>query len=269
MNRMEALSNRATDAASGSELDLDSLWEAYTVSRDEALRNRLLLHYLPLSRMIARHIHSRMPTSVELDDLAQAAIFGLRAAIASFDSGRGIRFEHYCGPRVRGAVLDHLRSLDWAPRMLRSRVQRVREMAQQIEMETGTEATDEQVSSALNMPLDELQSLRGEMAAPVRLRITSGESDDEHAVNLEMLPDKGNADPLLDAQRADLREFLVKGLSPAERQVLLLYYYDNLNLREIGETLNLCESRVSQIHHAVIKRLRERMHRIGGTSIED
>lgn len=272
MFRMDALDDtqaRLPDAP----LDLPNTWQAYVVSRDEALRNRLLIHYLPLSRMIARHVHSRLPADVELDDLAQAAILGLRSAIATFNPDRGISFEHYCGPRVRGAVLDHLRSLDWAPRMLRSRVQRMKHMIRQIEMETGAPPTDEQLSSALNLPAEEFQSLQSELAGPVRLRLTTspnGENGPESgAVNLDLLPDRTAFDPLREAQRADLREFLVRGLSSVERQVLLLYYYENQSLREIGEALNLCESRVSQIHIAVINRLRERMHRIGGTSVDD
>src|SRR3954447_20034629 len=107
--------NRSCQSANCDPAALADLWEAYRVSRDEALRNRLLVHYLPLSKMIARHMQSRMPASVELDDLAQAAILGMRSAIATFDSARGIPFENYCGPRVRGAVLDYFRSLDWAP----------------------------------------------------------------------------------------------------------------------------------------------------------
>ncbi|HVT80451.1 MAG TPA: FliA/WhiG family RNA polymerase sigma factor [Phycisphaerae bacterium] len=245
------------------------MWDAYTVSRDESLRNRLLLHYLPLSRTIARHMHNKMPAAVELDDLAQAAILGMRAAIATYDPSRGIPFENYCGPRVRGAVLDHLRSLDWTPRMLRSRVTRMQEMIRQMEAATGTVPTDEQLSNALNMPLGDLQELRGEIIAPpVRIRTTQ-DDDCEHAVNLEMMPDTHGESPVRDAQRTDLKEFLTRGLSGTERQILMLYYYENMSLREIGETLGLCESRVSQIHLAVIKRLRERMHRIGGPSLED
>src|SRR3954470_6057015 len=130
MNRIDALkldstSSRGTQVTKTGDLDLESLWDAYRVSRDETLRNRLLVQYLPLSQTIARHMHSRMPATIELDDLSQAAILGMRSAIATFDPSRGIPFENYCGPRVRGAVLDHLRSLDWAPRMLRSRVQRL------------------------------------------------------------------------------------------------------------------------------------------------
>ncbi len=251
------------------ELDLAGLWQAYAVSRDEKLRNQLLLHYLPISRTIARHIHGRMPGGVEVDDLTQAAALGLRSAIASFDSSRGIPFEHYCGPRVRGAVLDHLRSLDWAPRMLRSRVHRIQEMSRQLEMETGNKPTEDQISFALKMPLEELQGLRSDLCSPVRIRVSNTENDQQHAVNLDLLPDRGGLSPLEEAQRVDLRDFLVRGLSSVERQVILLYYYDSLNLREIGDALHLCESRVSQIHLAVIKRLRERMHRIGGTSVED
>ena len=280
MNRIEAFTEERLAPAngttrsraygqSGQDADLATLWEAYSVTRDEALRNRLLVRYLPLSKMIARHMQTRMPASVELDDLAQAAILGMRSAIATFDPSRGIPFENYCGPRVRGAVLDYLRSLDWAPRMWRSRVNRVQEMVRQLEMTTGTMPTDDQVSAALGMPMEELQTIRGDMIPPpVQIR-TSSDRDSEHSVNLEFLPDHNEVNPVHEAQRADLREFLVRGLSETERRVVILYYYENLSLREIGATLNLCESRVSQIHHAVIKRLRERMHRIGGSSVED
>jgi len=274
MNRTEAMSQVKEIAVSGkaggeTSLDLASLWQAYQVSRDESLRNQLLVHYLPLSRMIARHMHSRMPAAVEYDDLAQAAALGMRSAIATYDPSRGIPFENYCGPRVRGAVLDHLRSLDWAPRMLRSRVQRVQEMVRQFEMSSGQTPTDEQLAGALQMPLDELQQIKGEMVPPpVRIRITQGD-DEDNSVNLDLLPDHSEDDPLKVAQKADLREFLTRGLSTSERRIVILYYYENLSLREIGEAIGLCESRVSQIHQAVIKRLRERMHRIGGASIDD
>ncbi len=273
MNRMEVLNAAAQGTvrpiAMESELDLASLWQAYQVSRDETLRNRLLVHYLPLSKMIARHMHGRMPAAVEFDDLAQAAILGMRSAIATFDRSRGIPFENYCGPRVRGAVLDHLRSLDWAPRMLRSRVGRVPEKVRQLEMTHGQAPTDEQLSTALNMPLEELQTVRGEMVPPpVRIRVTQTDNE-ESAVNLDLLPDAAADDPLREAQKADLREFLTRGLSASERKLIILYYYENLSLREIGGVLGLCESRVSQIHLAVIKRLRERMHRIGGPSINE
>jgi RNA polymerase sigma factor FliA len=270
MNRIDALNlDTCYDSPSTAQLDLENLWYAYRVSRDETLRNRLLVHYLPLSQSIARHMHSRMPATIELDDLAQAAILGMRSALATYDPSRGIPFENYCGPRVRGAVLDHLRSLDWAPRMLRSRVQRLQEMTRQIEMSTGNSPTDEQLSSALNMPVAEVQGLKGELLPPpVRIRSTTSE-DDQHSVNLDLVPDRHSDTPVREAQRADLKEFLVRGLSTTERQVITLYYYDNLSLREIGETLNLCESRVSQIHQGVIKRLRERMDRIGGATIEE
>jgi RNA polymerase sigma factor for flagellar operon FliA len=243
------------------------------VSRDEALRNRLLIHYLPLSRAIARQIHNRLPADVELDDLAQAAILGLRSAIATFDADRGIPFEHYCGPRVRGAVLDHLRAMDWAPRMLRSRVHRMKQVIRQFEMETGLPPTDEQLSTALNLPPEEFRLLRTEASGPIRIRLTSslnGENGHEAgSVNLDTLIDRSAFDPLREAQRADLKEFLVKGLSAVERQVLVLYYYENQSLREIGETIGFCESRVSQLHQGILKRLRERMHRIGGHTVDE
>jgi RNA polymerase sigma factor for flagellar operon FliA len=257
------------ESLSGSGLDLATLWEAYRVSRAEELRNRLLVHYLPLAQVIARHLGSRLPSgaAADVDDLIQAATLGLRDAIATYDSGRGIKFEHYCGSRVRGAALDFLRSQDWAPRLLRSRMQRVQEMSLQLEMQSGSLPTDEQVSEALNMPLEECRATRRESAAPVRLRL-GGEGEDGGVDGFEVA-DTRPVDPVREAQRADLREFLVKGLSVVERQVTMMYYYDGMSLAEIGLALDLCESRVSQIHKSVLVRLRERGSRIGGVSLDD
>ena len=178
MNRIEAfaqdrhLSPTPIAHANGhrfasNEFDLANLWEAYRVSRDESLRNRLLLHYLPLSKIIARHMQNRMPATVELDDLAQAAVLGMRSPSLLLIPPAASPSKTYCGlARSRAAVLDFLRSLDWAPRMLRSRVSRVQEMIRQLGMSTGTVPTDDQVSQALGMPLEELQSIRGDMVPP-------------------------------------------------------------------------------------------------------
>jgi RNA polymerase sigma factor for flagellar operon FliA len=254
--------------------ELAALWQAYGETRDESLRNRLLLHYLYIAKVIARHMRSRLPAGADLDDLTQAATLGLRDAIATYDPSRGVKFEHYCGSRVRGAALDYLRSLDWAPRMLRSRMQKLQETALQLEMQSGQSPSDEQLSEAMNMPIDELQTVRREAAAPLRLRLTNDDDADTSGrsgggVNLNSLADDNPVDPVREAQRADLKEFLSRGLSSAERQVIILYYYENFSFKEIGATLDLCESRVSQIHHAVMNRLRERVHRIGGTSVDD
>ncbi len=254
-------------------VELENLWESYLVSRDEGMRNRLLVNYLPLARGIARHVHSRLPGGADYEDLAQAAALGMRDAIATFRPEHGIKFEHYCGRRVRGAALDFLRAQDWAPRMLRSRMAKVNEMSMQMEMQTGYLPSDESLSAALGMPVEELQSARRENAAPLRVRIVAddemgeGRSRGSGGVNLDALADEDSVDPEVEAQRADLREFIVKGLSVTERRVIMLYYYENLSFREVGEALELCESRVSQIHQAVLKRLRERRDRIGGAAI--
>lgn len=248
-----------------------SVWEAYLATRDESLRNRLLLHYLYIAKVIARHMRSRLPAGADLDDLIQAATLGLRESIATFDPARGVKFEHYCGSRVRGAALDYLRSLDWAPRMLRSRLQKINEAALQMEMQTGVAPSDEQISQAIDMPLADVRSTRRDSFTPLRLRLTSDDDSDNSrgGVNLHALADANPVDPVREAQKTDLKEFLSRGLSPAERQVVILYYYENFSFKEIGATLNLCESRVSQIHQAVMNRLRERMHRIGGMSIDE
>jgi RNA polymerase sigma factor for flagellar operon FliA len=249
--------------------ELGHLWGTYLVSRDEGIRNRLLVNYLPLARGIARHLHSRLPAGSDYEDLAQAATLGMRDAIATYRPEHGIKFEHYCGRRVRGAALDFLRAQDWAPRMLRSRMAKVNEMSMQMEMQNGYLPSDETLAASLGMPVEELQSARRESAAPLRVRIASGDEMGERrgGVNLDALADEDSEDPEKEAQRADLREFIVKGLSVTERQVIMLYYYEDMSFREIGETLEFCESRVSQIHQSVLKRLRERRDRIGGAAI--
>ena len=247
--------------------ELAHLWTTYLVSRDEGIRNRLLVNYLPLARGIARHVHCRLPTGADFEDLAQAAALGMRDAIATFRPEHGIKFEHYCGRRVRGAALDFLRAQDWAPRMLRSRMAKVNEMSMQMEMQNGYLPSDESLSAALGMPVEELQNTRRESVAPLRVQLADDGSGEGRGVNLDALADDDSANPLVEAQRTDLREFVTKGLSVTERRVIMLYYYENFSFREVGEALALCESRVSQIHQAVLKRLRERRDRIDGVEI--
>ncbi len=254
----QSIAPLAVDAA-----DVSQLWESFFVSRDEGIRNKLLVHYLPLARGIARHVHAGLPAGSDFDDISQAAALGMRDAIGTFDPSHGIKFEHYCGRRVRGAALDFLRSLDSAPRMLRSRLHRVHEMAAQMQMQTGAVPSDEHLSEALNMPLAELQTTRHQNTPHTRVRMNADDDSSKGGVNLESLADENAIDPEQQAQRNDLREFLAKGLGRVERMVVMLYYYDSMSFREIGQTLDLCESRVSQIHQSVLVRLRERGARMG------
>ena len=247
----------------GSELTVQEIWQAYLTSRDDSFRNQLLLHYLPVAKAIARNLANRTPADVEFDDLVQAGTLGLRDALASFDPSRGVKFENYCGQRVRGSILDYLRSLDWAPRMLRRRVDLLREMSLQLEMSSGHQPTHQELCDALQIPMDELQQTLKELEGPAHLRVrVSDEQSGDESVNLDLLADAHTDGPLTEVLRRDLREYVARGLNPIERQIMMLYYYEDLSFREIGETLNLCESRVSQLHTAILTRLRERKDRL-------
>ncbi len=253
----------------GAVIDTMTLWNLYVLTREDRVRNKLMVHYLPVVKAIARNLANRTPVDVEHDDLVQAGVLGLRDAIASFEPNRCIKFETYCTQRVRGSILDYLRSLDWAPRMLRKRMDRLREATIQYEMSHGTAASDAELCSAMDISGEELASTQKEMLSSILHRVRfSTEDSDDGASPLDCVADAKAEDPFKKLLRQDLREVLHRGLSETERKLVVLYYYENLSFREIGEVLNLCESRVSQLHQVIIERLRERKARLVEASVD-
>jgi RNA polymerase sigma factor FliA len=242
------------------------VWLEYGRSRSEVLRNYLMEKFLPLVRYNAERIHTRLPDEVDIEDLMSAGIFGLMDAIDGFDLGRNVKFETFSAQRIRGAILDELRSMDWVPRLVRSRSSKVEQARQQIEKATGRSATDDEVATRLNVDAEEFGKLKRDCHA-VSTRSLSQRtfaSDGGREVReIDVIRDESQSDPIVDVQRRDLRDLITKGLSRAERLIVILYYYEGMTMKEIGATLDLSESRVSQMHSSILARLKAQMqHRM-------
>ena len=241
---------------------IQDVWREYQRTSAEDIRNYLMEKYLPLVRYNAERIYTRLPDEVDIEDLISAGLFGLMDAINLFDLNREVKFETYCAQRIRGAILDELRSMDWVPRLVRHRTAKVDRARQQIEMETGTPATDDQVSRRLGVDGEEFEKLKRDSVS-VNTRSLSQRcfhSDGGRDVReIDVIRDEKQSNPVLDLQRRDLRELITKGLSRAERLIVVLYYYEGLTMKEIGATLDLSESRVSQMHSSILARLKAQM----------
>jgi len=242
------------------------IWTQYRESHDEGIRNFLMEKFLPLVRYNAERIHTRLPDEVDIEDLMSAGLFGLMDAIDAFDLERKVKFETYCAPRIRGAILDELRSMDWVPRLVRHRSSKVEQARQRIEKATGKPATDDEVAKSLNVVGEEFDKLKRDSAA-VSTRSLSARtfaSDSGREVReIDVIRDESQSNPITDVQRRDLKDLITKGLSRAERLIVILYYYEGMTMKEIGATLDLSESRVSQMHSSILARLKAQMqHRM-------
>jgi RNA polymerase sigma factor for flagellar operon FliA len=242
-----------------SEEELRKIWIEYKRTADEDLRNVLLETYLPLVKYTAERVRTKLPDEVELDDLSSAGIFGLMDAVDGFDPDRGVKFETYCSQRIRGAILDHLRNLDWLPRLARARAHRVEEARQHLEIQLGRAPSELELAEALRVNVQELHRIQREAVSGTHISLSKKwyETDSQREIReIDILVDEDSADPITDLQRKDLKELVVKGLSRNERLIVVLYYYEEMTMKEIGRVLNLSESRVSQMHSAIVGRLK-------------
>lgn len=242
--------------------DINDVWRAFRKEETEELRNLLMMEYLPMVKYNAERIYAKLPDEVELDDLMQAGIFGLKDAIESFDLARGVKFETYCAPRIRGAILDELRSMDWVPRLVRSRSHKLDQATKQLEMELGRAPSEDEISKRLGLPQAEYDKLMKDASTVTQVSLSRKwfETDSSKDVReIDVLEDRRSIDPTDEIQRRDLRSLITKGLTRAERLILILYYYEEMTMKEIGSTLDLSESRVSQMHSSIIMRLKAQM----------
>lgn len=245
-----------------SERPILEIWEEYKKVGGGELRNFLMEKYLPLVKYNAERIHSKLPDEVDVEDLKQAGAFGLKDAIDAFCLDRGVKFETYCAPRIRGAILDELRAMDWVPRLVRSRTSKVEGARKKLEMELGREPTHQEIAKKLEVSMSEYQKLAKD-AGPtgvVSLNRKWYETDSNKDVReIDVLKDERQVNPLTMVQKRDLKDLITKGLSRAERLIVVLYYYEELTMKEIGVTLDLSESRVSQMHSSILARLKAQM----------
>lgn len=243
--------------------DMTKVWKKYKKNPDLALRNQIMERYFHIVKYNAERIGAKLPSEVEHDDLVSAGVFGLIDAINAFDLKRGVKFETYCAPRIRGAILDELRGMDWVPRLVRSRAAKLERLTRELEATLSRAPTKGELAEAMKLPLDEFERQHKEATAVMQVSLSRkcNEADSNKDVcEIDMIEDRSSQDPLRDVQRKDLKELLTRGLSRAERMILVLYYFEEMTMKEIGTVLDLSESRVSQMHSAIIERLKEHLN---------
>ncbi len=248
------------------DIPIKEIWLEYKKTRPADMRNYLMERFLPLVRYNAERIYARLPDEVDLEDLMSAGLFGLMDAIDAFDLERKVKFETYCAPRIRGAILDELRSMDWVPRLVRHRTSKVESARQAIQAETGMPASDDMIADRIGLDDEEFGKFRRDSVAVGTVSLTRRcfTSDGSKEVReIDVIKDETQTNPLTEIQRKDLKELMTKGLSRAERLIVILYYYEGMTMKEIGATLDLSESRVSQMHSSILARLKAHMqHRM-------
>jgi RNA polymerase sigma factor for flagellar operon FliA len=229
-------------------------------------RNRLLLEHLPTVRFVARRIHERLPQHVDMEDLVSAGMVGLIDAFAKFDHAKQVQFKSYAQFRIRGAILDSLRTLDWSPRELRRKGRAIEETIRLLTQQLGRAPSEAEIAEDMHMPLHEYQVLLGELKGLEIGSLNIERNEDGGDDELSYLPGTESDEPLFRCLKGELRQRLIDAietLPDKERMVLTLYYYEELTMKEIGLTLGVVESRVSQIHSAAVVRLRAAMANLG------
>jgi len=222
-------------------------------------RDLLLLEHLPAVRYIARRIHERLPQHVELDDLVSAGIVGLIDAFGKFDHAKKVQFKSYAQFRIRGAILDSLRMLDWSPRELRRKGRAVEEAIRSVQQRMGRAPAEQEIASEMKITLPEYHQLLGDLKGLEIGSLNMERTEDSGDEELVYIPGSPEEDPLFRCLEGEMKQHLVDaidGLPEKERLVLTLYYYEELTMKEIGLTLGVVESRVSQIHSSAVLRLR-------------
>ena len=245
--------------------EITQLWHNYKRDpHNKDYRNRLVENYLPLVRYNGERIWSRLPDGVELDDLISAGVFGLMDAIEAFDLTRGVKFETYCVPRIRGAMLDELRTMDWVPRLVRSKASKLNEAMKTLEARLGRQPSEVELAEHMEISVPELEKMITEANAVNLISLNKKwyETDSYKDVReIDILEDKKGEDPTRRIQKNDLMRLVTKGLNRNERLIIILYYYEELTMKEIGATLDLSESRVSQMHSSIVQRLQGQLNR--------
>jgi RNA polymerase sigma factor FliA len=247
-------------------IELRDLWKRYKNGGDERARERLVVAYSPLVKYVAGRMSSGLPAHVEEADLISYGLTGLISAIERFDLSREIKFETYAITRIRGSIIDELRTLDWVPRSVRSRARDIERANQKLESRLQRAPTDEEVASELEISVSDFHEALLQISHSTIVALdelwSAGDSGGDQVSLLDTLPDRGAPDPQALVDQSELRDRIadaIAALPEREKLVIALYYYENLTLREIGEVLGVTESRVSQLHTKAVLRLRSKL----------
>ena len=233
----------------------------YTTLLDERQCEKLLLDHLPHVQYVARRIHTRLPPQVLLEDLVHAGILGLMDAVRKYDPSKNVQLKHYAEFRIRGAILDSLRLVDWSPRALRRQARRLEQAISHCKARLGRDPSEAEIAAELEVSLDSLQHLRGDLRG-LDIESLQSSTEDHGGEPSDSQVRSEDDDPYQQALRSEmttLLELAIAELPAREREVLALYHFQELTMKEVGEVLRIGESRVSQIHSAALSRLRTRL----------
>ncbi|MCL1844017.1 MAG: FliA/WhiG family RNA polymerase sigma factor [Defluviitaleaceae bacterium] len=244
--------------------NLDNLWQAYSTSsadKKNALKEKLILHYAPLVKHVAGRLLVHIGQHVEYDDLVGYGIFGLIDAIEKFDSTKGVKFETYASFRIRGAVIDHIRRMDWVPRTLRQKNKQMEQVYNQLEDELGRQPTDEELAAKLELTIEETQDLLRKSSVLSLVSLDDYMEQNYESSFTSLVASRVDS-PEEQTERQERKEMLadsINKLTEKERLVITLYYFEDLTLKEISSIMKVSESRVSQIHTKAITRLQGKL----------
>jgi RNA polymerase sigma factor FliA len=239
-----------------------AVWTRFRQTNNPEMRDKLLADYLPLVKNVAGRLAAGFPKSVEINDLVNTGVIGLIEAFNNFDPARGVKFETFAVPRIRGAILDELRALDWVPRSTRAKARSIERAVNKLENQLGRDPSETELAKSLQISMEDLHYALKDVSVTSLLSLDElicREDDNRQVPRIETVENTTTVDVLDDMEKTELRVFLIhaiSNLSEQERLVVSLYYYEELTLKEIGEIMLISESRVSQIHTRAVTRLR-------------
>ncbi len=246
----------------------EELWGLYRKNRDPRIREAFIKQYAPLVKYVAGKVAVGMPHNVEFDDLVGFGVFGLLDAIDKFDPEKNVKFKTYAVTRIRGAIFDELRSIDWVPRSVRQKTREIEEVIGSLEAQLGRTASDQEIAQSLGLSEDEFLKTMMKISGTSILSLNdvwlSGDENDKMSIG-ESIEAPNSLNPDVIVEKDEIRRVIIDAINELpdkEKKVLVLYYYEDLTLKEIGQVLEVTESRVSQLHTKAILRLRAKLTNI-------
>jgi RNA polymerase sigma factor for flagellar operon FliA len=246
----------------------EELWQEYRRNRDPKIREVFTKQYAPLVKYVAGKVAVGMPHNVEFDDLVGFGVFGLLDAIDKFDPEKNVKFKTYAVTRIRGAIFDELRAIDWVPRSVRQKTREVEEAIGSLEAQLGRTATDQEIASSMGMDENEFLKTMIKISGTSILSLNdvwfSGDENDKVSIG-DSIESPSSLNPDVIVEKDEIRRIIIEAINDLpdkEKKILVLYYYEDLTLKEIGQVLEVTESRVSQLHTKAILRLRSRLTNI-------
>jgi RNA polymerase sigma factor for flagellar operon FliA len=249
-------------------MSIEKIWQEYIETKAKSAKDKLLVEYAPVVKYTAQRMAISLPSSVDVNDLMSAGVMGLIKAVESFDPGRDVKFETYATHKIRGAILDELRALDWVPRSVRQKSRALQKAYSKLENDLGRMPYDDEVAAELGISIPEFEEMLSDVTPTTIISLEESRddqsSDSKQLKIMDVIEDPQGTNPLKELGFEETKRILkesITALPEKEKLVIALYHYEELTLKEIGEVLNISESRVSQIHSKAIIKLRSRLIR--------